>query len=433
MIKNKTPIIIFLLVCQFINLLDFSLFFECVLLLFLLLTNRTLKTSALGLVGIICSCWSIATMILVTDQPTGLTFETGFSAIFAYLIGFNCIDKGNDISKTYENSVKFTITPIISMAIYGVLNWLARSVYQTDTGEGYSALYQQLLHRNSYNIWTGSLIHSTVTQQYLIGIICLLPFIISYFNGKKRMALLAVCAITMVCMLDLGSRTSVFISIIIIGLYAMQSMFKRNVSKKILLRFFAVAAVGVVLFIVYNEKIIDYVTNTTIVQRILYSNSGINGALDDNSRFDAYMYVFENMGKYPFGGMPGYFRENASAHNQFLNFYQLGGIVSFLAYIIFFVGSAYRTLKVWRFYSDQNMNAKVFFYVLLGIFLICMPESPYLSNPIFNAFSMFFFGIMDSVYAKILITKKETLSLKNNISYFERQQKTENRLLKKRV
>ncbi len=416
MIKNKTPIIIFLLVCQFINLLNFSLFFECVLLLFLLLINKTLKTSALGLFGIVCSCWCIVTMILVTDQPIGLAIECGLSAIFAYLIGFNCVDKSEDIAKINKNATAFTIVPIISMAIYEVLNWLARSVYQTDTGEGYSALYQQLLHRNSYNIWNGALIHSTVAQQYLIAIVCLLPFIVSYFSGKKRMALLAVYAVSTVCLLDLGSRTSVFIAIIVIVLFTIQSIFRRNVSKKNLLRFFVLAIVGVVLLVVYNEKIIDYVTNTTIAQRVLYSNSGISGAFDDNSRFDAYIYLFENMGKYPFGGMPGYFRENSSAHNQFLNFYQLGGIVPFVTYIVFFIGIAYRTINVWKSYNNQGINAKLFFYVMLGIFFICMLESPYSSNPVFNAFSMFFFGIADSSYSKILATKNQTLLLKESHS-----------------
>ena len=316
-----------------------------------------------------------------------------------------------DVLKSYKSLVGFTIVPIISMAVYQVLNCFARSIYETDTGEGFSDLYQQLIHRNSYSIWDGTWVHPTAAQQYLVGIICLLPFIISYFTGRKRLGLLAVYAIALVFLLDLGSRSSVFIAIIVVVLFAMQSMFKRNVSKKKLCRFAFGFGICVVLFIVYNETIIEYVTNTTIVQRILNSNSGISGALDDNLRFEVYVYLFENMTKYPFGGIPAYFGENTSAHNQFLNFYQLGGFIPFLTYIILYFGIVYRSFNVWEFYNNQKINAKFIFYLMLGIFLIFMFEAPYLSNPIFNSFSMFFFGMIDSIYLEMIIVKKEKLAL----------------------
>lgn len=393
---KRQYIIVILLICIFLNLIGLSVIFETLLFLFLLLINRKIKFARAGFILVICLLWTWIAMTLIGDYPISYSLNCFLSSCMAYIIGNNINMKHTD--GVYENGwdIKICVISSCSMAIYEILNCYARLIYQGDAGREYSALYQKLLHRNSYNIWNGDLISSTAAQQYFIGIVCLPPILIPMKRSKSKAFLIILYCLSIYFLFDLGSRTSIYIAIIVIILCIIQFIKSRKLSMKRLIQIGLSLLVITIVLVVFRNEIISLVINSTFAQRIIHSNSGISSALDDNSRIEVYMYILENMSKYPFGGMPGYFGLNTSAHNQFLNFYQIGGIISFFPYILFI---AIIAIKVIRFRNKEN-SIFVYFYkvTFLSIIIMFLFESPYLSNPIFNAYAMLFFGLCENMH-----------------------------------
>lgn len=245
-----------------------------------------------------------------------------------------------------------------------------------------------IVERNLPNYWTGNIVPATIMGSYFTILMTFPAVLIPRINKLSlllRILLLVLYAVAMACILRIGSRTQISISLITLFfslLYVMpRQSFRRN------LFMFLLFFLGT--FYIMNTVSFDLDQDwlSAFANRMENTEDMASGG----GRTDRWVKSMENLFDKPMGWSE---HEFGHAHNLWFDVLRIGGFLSFF-FLIFFTTNAYRAVikAVKKDREAYALNNQIMVYTL-GFSLVFMVE-PILEGMFdFFAFFCFFIGVV---------------------------------------
>lgn len=297
-----------------------------------------------------------------------------FPGLF-YLLGKYFAEK---LESNYNNLTLFLLIASIVFSVSAVL-----SVFTDILQNGYN-----VVDRNLPNYWTGNIIPATIMGSYFTLIMVLPAFLVPHIHRLKivhRILLFIYYVVAMACILRIGSRTQISISILTLLfslIYVMpRQSFRRNLFMFLLFFLGTFYILNTVSFDL-NQDWLSAFANRMEDSQDVASGGGRTGRWVKSME-----YLFEK----PLGWSE---HEFGHSHNLWFDTLRVGGFLSFF-FLIFFTTSAYRTV-----YKAIKKNKKLYAFnnqliiYTMAFSLVFMVE-PILEGMFdFFAFFCFFIGVV---------------------------------------
>nr|WP_299067420.1 hypothetical protein [uncultured Allomuricauda sp.] len=293
-----------------------------------------------------------------------------------YLLGKYVADK-------IDNGTNLVLFLLLVGCIFSITAIL--SVFTDILQNGYN-----VVERNLPNYWTGQIIPATIMGSYFTVVMAIpallipeikkLPFLI-------KILLFVIYGISIACVLRIGSRTQLGISIItllISLLYVMpRQSFKRNL--------FMFSLLGFLIFFVANTVSFDLDQDWLSAFAGRMEDGGGEDIASGGGRTERWEKSMENLFKKPLGWSE---HEFGHAHNLWFDVLRIGGFLSFFL-LIAFTTNAFLTVKraVKKNKTAYAFNNLIIVYTL-SICMVFMVE-PILEGMFdFFAFFCFLIGVV---------------------------------------
>lgn len=299
-----------------------------------------------------------------------LSVTYGLSIIMMYILGYNWSRKWNEISKTFETSMR-----AITIIYYCVSFYIVACVLMTFiTGGSIGAL-----SRNPVNIWglnTGNSTH--------FGSLSALPLAIATYRviGKqmrKRSDLLILFLILLANILMSNRIIIVFFSILTFISIILGNYNRRSKRIQALLAFLIIIVIAY-----YAYKLNLFGLKSFLISRVpLFRRMELLDAMDySDPRLERQIYIFTHFFEHMHGG--GYFRSmQGDSHNVWLNIYDYAGWVPFL---LFTVITLINLKSIFKFYRIQKYHTIYPHLIVLTAALIMA----FIEEPIAQSFPPLF-------------------------------------------
>lgn len=299
-----------------------------------------------------------------------------------YLLGMYFADK---IEGNRANLVLLLLCAGCVFSISAIL-----SVFTDILQNGYN-----VVDRNLPNYWTGQIIPATIMGAYftivmtipalLIPEVKKLPFIM-------KIAFLLVYLVSIACVLRIGSRTQLSISVItlLISLFYVmpRQSFKRN--------FFMFSLFALIIFFVANTVSFDLDQDWLSAFAGRMEDGGGEDIASGGGRTERWAKSLENLFEKPLGWSEDEF---GHAHNLWFDVLRIGGFLSFFL-LISFTTNAF--LSVWKAIKKNRLAYALNNLIIVYTLSICMV---FMVEPIlegmfdFFAFFCFFIGVVKKYIA----------------------------------
>ncbi|MEE1963196.1 hypothetical protein V1387_10915 [Allomuricauda taeanensis] len=292
-----------------------------------------------------------------------------------YLLGKFCAEKLQD---DRNHLILFLLLSGVIFSISAVL-----SVFTDILQNGYN-----VVDRNLPNYWTGNIVPATIMGSYFTILMTLPAVLIPKINKLSlfwRILLFVLYAVAMACILRIGSRTQISISLITLFIslvYVMpRQSFRRNLFMFILFFLGVFYVVNTVSFDL-NQDWLSAFANRMEDSQDMASGGG---------RTDRWAKSMENLFKKPLGWSE---HEFGHAHNLWFDVLRIGGFLSFF-FLIFFTTNAYltvfRAIKKDKAAYALNNQIMVYTFAFSMVFMV----EPILEGMFdFFAFFCFFIGVV---------------------------------------
>ena len=245
-----------------------------------------------------------------------------------------------------------------------------------------------IVERNLPNYWTGNIVPATIMGSYFTILMTLPAVLIPHINKLSlvlRILLLVLYAVAMACILRIGSRTQISISLIALFfslVYVMpRQSFRRNLFMFLLFFLGAFYVMNTVSFDLDQDWL------SAFANRMENTEDVASGG----GRTDRWVKSMENLLEKPMGWSE---HEFGHAHNLWFDVLRIGGFLSFF-FLIFFTTNAYRTVirAIRKDKGAYALNNQIMIYTL-AFSLVFMVE-PILEGMFdFFAFFCFFIGVV---------------------------------------
>ncbi|WP_420322308.1 O-antigen ligase family protein [Flagellimonas sp.] len=256
------------------------------------------------------------------------------------------------------------------------------SVFTNILQNGYN-----VVDRNLPNYWTNQIVSATIMGSFLTMLMTIPSLLVSQVKKLSilyRVLLMLLYGVALACVLRIGSRTQIGISLITLLaslVYIMpRQSFRRN------LMMFAIFFAGV-FYIISNVSFdLDQGWLSAFAGRM--EDNGAADLASGGGRTDRWLKSMEYLFEKPLGWSE---HEFGHAHNLWFDVLRIGGFLSFFL-LIFFTSSAY--LTVWQGINKNKtayaLNNQIIIYVL-AFSMVFMVE-PILEG-MFDFFALFCFFI----------------------------------------
>ncbi len=257
------------------------------------------------------------------------------------------------------------------------------SVFTDLLKNGYS-----VVERNLPNFWTGNIVPATIMGSYFSLIMCIPALLIPRVKGLSifvRIVLLFVYVVAIACVLRIGSRTQLGISIItflVSLIYVMpRQSFKRNIVMSML--FF----IGVF----YLSNKISFDLNQDWLSAFANRMEDSGDFTSGGGRTDRWAKSLQNLFEKPLGWSEDEF---GHAHNLWFDVLRIGGVVSFILLVVY---TSNVFVTVWKAIRKSSktyfFNNQIIVYTLA--FMTVFTLEPILEGMFdFFAFFCFFAGVV---------------------------------------
>ncbi len=245
-----------------------------------------------------------------------------------------------------------------------------------------------IVERNLPNYWTGNIVPATIMGSYFTILMTMPAILIPRINKLSlvlRILLLVLYAVAMACILRIGSRTQISISLITLFfslVYVMpRQSFRRNLFMFLLFFLGAFYVMNTVSFDLDQDWL------SAFANRMENTEDVASGG----GRTDRWVKSMENLFEKPMGWSE---HEFGHAHNLWFDVLRIGGVLSFF-FLIFFTTNAYRTVirAIRKDRGAYALNNQIMVYTL-AFSLVFMVE-PILEGMFdFFAFFCFFIGVV---------------------------------------
>ncbi len=249
-----------------------------------------------------------------------------------------------------------------------------------------------VVERNLPNFWTGNIVPATIMGSYFSLIMTIPALLIPRVKGLSllvRIVLLIVYIVTVACVLRIGSRTQLGISIIALLVSLIYIMPRQSFKRNFVM--FLVFFLGVFYLSTKISFDLDQDWLSAYANRMEDSGDFASGG----GRTDRWAKSLENLFEKPLGWSEDEF---GHAHNLWFDVLRIGGILSFFLLIIF-TTRAYITIwkAVRKNATNYFLNNQIIVYALA--FTTVFTLEPILEGMFdFFAFFCFFTGVAKSYY-----------------------------------
>ncbi|WP_228237525.1 O-antigen ligase family protein [Allomuricauda sp. M10] len=249
-----------------------------------------------------------------------------------------------------------------------------------------------VVERNLPNFWTGNIVPATIMGSYFSLIMTIPALLIPRVKGLSlilRIVLLLVYVVTVACVLRIGSRTQLGISMIALLLSLIYIMPRQSFKRNFVM--FLVFFLGVFYLSTKINFDLDQDWLSAYANRMEDSGDFASGG----GRTDRWAKSLENLFDKPLGWSEDEF---GHAHNLWFDVLRIGGVLSFFLLIIFTTG-AYITIwkAVRKNATNYFLNNQIIVYALA--FTTVFTLEPILEGMFdFFAFFCFFAGVAKSYY-----------------------------------
>ncbi|WP_299435371.1 hypothetical protein [uncultured Maribacter sp.] len=254
-----------------------------------------------------------------------------------------------------------------------------------------------VLERDVPMIWGGDPIPATGMGAYLLFNACIPAVLISRFKTSTifpKILLIVLYALTVYCVLRLGSRTQLLITVftIIVSLFFIIS--KQSAKKNITIFAF--------LFLIINigVKYLDIDSKSDLISSYASRMDNKNyGAASAGGRTERWVKSINNLIQKPMGWE---LEEFGYSHNLWLDVLRIGGIISFFLLFIFTTRSLIQTRKALKLNKDNLILNNIILVYMLAIFLQFFVEPIF--EGMFHLFVLFCLlqGITNSYKSKFV-------------------------------
>ncbi len=310
--------------------------------------------------------------------------EKGTQYILIYLIfpaSFYLF--GKYITKSVSNYKELFYVLVVLGVVFSLLGLLST---------GYDILTNGFVQtkRNVSKIWGGNRINATGMAAYLFANMCIPAIIMFGFNRRKLWfnALIGVIYIlTFICVLRLGSRTQLGISLITLIISLVYKMSSMSAVKNIAL--IGVLFIGVNLGFSYISLDKDSDLLASYATRM---DSKKYGAATAGGRTERWEKSIINLVEEPLGWPVEQF---GFSHNMWLDAARIGGTIGFILLLLFSIKSVLKTKKIlmYKFVDREFKNVALLYSIA---FLLQFFVEPTLDGS-FNLFVFFclFQGVLN--------------------------------------
>tara|TARA_E500000318_G_C3565740_1_gene215548 strand:- start:911 stop:2086 length:1176 start_codon:yes stop_codon:yes gene_type:complete len=283
--------------------------------------------------------------------------------------------------KLKSNQVNLIILLLISAVIFSISAVL--SVFTDILQNGYN-----VVDRNLPNYWTGNIVPATIMGSYLTLIMALPALLVPHIKKLPmvgRILLLVYYAIAMACILRIGSRTQISISLITLLVSLFYVMPRQSYRRNLFM--FLLFFMGI--FYIMNTVSFDLDQDwlSAFANRMEDSQDLASGG----GRTDRWIKSMEYLFTKPLGWSE---HEFGHAHNLWFDVLRIGGFLSFF-FLFFFTTNSYLTVykAIKKKKEAYAFNNQVMIYTL-AFSLVFMVE-PILEGMFdFFAFFCFFIGVV---------------------------------------
>lgn len=297
-----------------------------------------------------------------------------FPSVF-YLLGKYFAEK---LQQNYNYLILLLILVGVVFSFSAVL-----SVFSDILQNGYN-----VVDRNLPNYWTGHIVPATIMGSYFTILMTLPAILIPHINKLTllhRTLLLVIYAVAMACILRIGSRTQISISLITLLLSLLYVMPRQSFRRNLVL--FLLFFIGTAYIVNTVSFDLDQGWLSAFANRMEDSGDVTSGG----GRTDRWVKSMENLFEKPLGWSE---HEFGHAHNLWFDVLRIGGFLSFF-FLIFFTTNSYLTvLKAIRKNKKAfALNNQIIVFTL-AFSLVFMVE-PILEGMFdFFAFFCFFIGVV---------------------------------------
>ena len=253
------------------------------------------------------------------------------------------------------------------------------------------------LERNLPNFWTNNVVAATLMGGYFTFNMCI-PALLIANRGKKglifNLTTSGLFAISLICVLRLGSRTQLGVLAITIVLSLLYVMPKQTLKQNLLLFGILGVLVGYLLTHVSFNPNADWLT--TFAGRMEDNGNALSGG----GRTDKWIKSFHHLFTAPLGWD---LREFGYSHNLWLDVARVSGIIPFAILTVYSIRSFFQIKKTVRLNPNTlPLNALILIYSV-AFFLVFMVEPIF--DGVFSFFVIFclFKGIINKYHSNFLL------------------------------
>lgn len=319
-----------------------------------------------------------------------------FFPLALYLIGSSmCVGNNiDDIEKKVFKSFFFIAMGLVLRAFLGFL--LTTKEF---------GLFQN--GRYFLDIWNYGKSYTAATgvNTFVILISCMSIPLIFLFKEHRKFCYLIISIISLIFSLYLTivlqNRSCLLLIIIAILIYPILQMFSNFKKYKRLFLISAITILSVIfIFLIlysYSESFRKICNSIPMFNRLFDSSDE-----SYNERFRLYEIFFDTFLKSPFGNMGvngKIIDENGNIlsayfHNTWLDIYKIGGIISFIFFLLISILSIKYTID-YCIFSKKSFNKRFYIYVLFGIFGLFFFEPMIEANIYFFVLIFLYYGVIE--------------------------------------
>lgn len=303
-------------------------------------------------------------------------------AFMYYVMGINFIkDVPNEEKKKY---IELSLIIVSIFYIVYVILTMLNYYFLTDA---------DLKVRYFYSFWYPEVVKACTAFSVVLSIPVVYGIYALFFSSvpKKILGLIFV-SVSLGVNIYTGTRTmlyltpAVFVAVLFLWLIFVKKKYIVAVAS-----FAAVGLLGILLYFLFvknKENILTVLADKPIYRLFAHS-------VFDSRRFDYAFNVINNFSFTYTGG--SYFASTfGQAHNVWLNFYDAGGIVPFIVFVLFTVSCAATFIKfIFNRYID--LSVKFLFSMIIGMIIVQFSIEPLvLPVPSYFILSMFYLGSVNS-------------------------------------
>jgi len=340
----------------------------------ILLKSHILLKSALvyGTLALLINLLYFKGLFFDLIRTSNAIFQWVFALIVGYMIAFKD-------QKNKNRTIFLLLIATLPVTLYNIFNYSFESVFQLQV----------------FNVFDATFI-----------LLVILPFVFTLKNDLLKIIL--VVLIGVVAFMSF-KRTTIISYIIVVVLYYVNTIFSGGLNSKSRNKYLLIFSVIIGALIIYQSfNYIEKVSGGLISERL-------NKMQEDrgSERLDIYSNILNllstSSSQSLLFGHGGYraveLKLKILAHNDFLEILYDFGIVTFIAYFVFFIQlTKYigRILKYKKIIPIENRNAYIVAYIL---FLFLGILNCFITSPVYYATIMFYFGLEIGNIERIIKTK----------------------------